>query len=167
LKSEMNAVLDSVFARLESAFLAVAEEMPDDKYSFRPSTGAFGDVRTFGEQVRHVAAMQWVIGAFLLGEKSPVDVGDGNDGPVSMTAKDDISKYAKDSFEYFRRAIASIHEENALEMIPHPFNPRANQVTRLFLALGYACHLCDHFGQMVVYQRMNGIVPPPSRQQKL
>lgn len=152
---------------MERQLLAVAGEMPDDKYSFRPSTGESGDVRTFGEQVRHVGAVQWVVGAGLLGEKPPVDVGDGDSGPISMTAKADILKYVKDSFEYIRRAIATIHDDNALEMIPHPYNPKATKVTRLALALGYACHGWEHYGQTVVYQRMNGIVPPPSRQQQL
>lgn len=161
----MKIALDSSFARLERQLLAVAGEMPDDKYSFRPLTGESGDVRTFGEQVRHVGAVQWVVGAGLLGEKPPVDVGDGDSGPISMSAKDDILKYAKDSFEYIRRAIATIHNDNALEIIPHPYDPKSTKITRLALAVAYASHGWEHYGQMVVYQRMNGIVPPPSRPQ--
>lgn len=163
MKPEINTALDSIFARLERQLLAVAGEMPDDKYSFRPLTGTSGDVRTFGEQVRHVGAVQWVVGAGLLGEKPPVDVGDGDSGPILMTAKVDILKYAKDSFEYIRRAIASIRDDNALEIIPHPYDPKDTKITRLALAVGYASHGWEHYGQMVVYQRMNGILPPPSR----
>jgi hypothetical protein len=90
LKQEIKTVLDSSFARLERQLLSIAEEMPEDKYSFRPSTDKFGDVRTSGEQVRHIGAVQWVVGAGLLGEKPPMDVGDDDSGPISMTAKSDI-----------------------------------------------------------------------------
>ena len=145
--------------------MAVAEGMPDDKYSFRPSTGKSRDVRTFGEQLRHVAAVQWVVGAALLGEKPPVDVGNGDDGPIGMTSKADILKYVKESFAYIGRAVASMNDSNALEVIPHPYDPERTKLSRLALAAGYACHGWEHYGQMVVYQLMNGIVPPPSRRQ--
>jgi len=165
LKPDIKSALDRVFARLELQLLAVAEEMPDDKYSFRPSTGESGEVRTFGEQLRHVAAVQWVVGAAVLGEKPPVDVGNDDDGPMGMTSKADILKYVKESFAYIGRAIASINDANALEIVPHPYDPASTKLTRLALAAGYACHGWEHYGQMVVYQRMNGIVPPPSRLQ--
>jgi DinB family protein len=165
LKPEIKSALERVFTRLELQLIAVAEEMPDHKYSFRPSTGGSGDVRTFGEQMRHVAAVQWVVGAALLGEKSPVDVGNGDDGPMWMTSKADILKYVKESFAYICRAVSSINDDKALEIIPHPYDPERTKLTRLALAAGYACHGWEHYGQMVVYQRMNGIVPPPSRPQ--
>jgi hypothetical protein len=120
-------------------------------------------MRSFGEQLRHVGAVQWVVGAGLLNENPPVDVGDGDSGPLSMTAKPEIVKYALDSFAYVHRAITSINESNALEMIPHPFDPENTRTERLALALGYASHGWEHYGQMVVYQRINDIALPPSR----
>lgn len=161
----IKSALERVFTRLERQLMAVAEEMPDDKYSFRPSTGESCDVRTFGEQLRHVAAVQWVVGAALLGEKPPVDVGNGDDGPIGMTSKADILKYVRESFAYIGRAVAGMNDSKALEIIPHPYDPERTKLTRLTLAAGYACHGWEHYGQMVVYQRMNGIVPPPSRRQ--
>lgn len=151
--------LDKNYARLERQLRQVAEAMPADKYSFRPTP----EVRSFGEQLRHIAAVQWVVGAGILGEKPPADVGDGDSGPFSMTAKHEILKYALDSFVYIRRAIKSIHDADALEMIPHPYDPANIRMERLVLIAGYASHGWEHYGQMVVYQRMNGIVPPPSR----
>lgn len=144
--------------RLERQLLEVAEAMPADRYSFRPTA----QVRSFGEQLRHIAAVQWVVGGGLLNEKSPLDVGDGDSGPLSMTAKPEIVKYSLDSFSYLRRAIKSINENNALEMIPHPFDPENTSTERLALVVGYASHGWEHYGQMVVYLRINGIVPPPS-----
>lgn len=150
--------LDSIYAALEHDLMQVAEEMPEDKYTFRPSPG----VRTFGEQLRHIGAVQWVVGAAMQGVKPPVDVGDGDSGPASMTAKLELLKYVRDSFACIRGAIRTINEHNALELIPRPYNP-AKTIERLVLAVAYACHGCDHYGQMVVYERLNGIVPPPSR----
>jgi hypothetical protein len=165
MKNEMQDALDSSFARLQRQLGAVAKVMPVDAYSFKPSTGGSGDVRTFGEQLRHVGAVQWVIAAALLGEKPPVDVGDGDSGPASLTAKNEIIKYTTDSFAYIRKAISTTYDKNWLELIPHPFDQETTRVTRLALAVSYAGHGWEHYGQMVVYQRMNGIVPPPSRPQ--
>ena len=148
--------LDKNYARLERQLLQVAEAMPEDKFSFKPTT----HVRTFGEQLRHVGAVQWVVGAGLLNEKLPVDVGDGDSGPLFMTSKSEIVKYALDSFAYLRSAIKTINDGNALKMIPHPFDPENTRTERLALIVGYASHAWEHYGQMVVYLRINGIVPP-------
>lgn len=150
--------LDENYARLERQLLQVAEAMPTDKYSFKPTLQG----RTFGEQLRHIGAVQWVVGAGLLNENPPVDVGDGDTGPLSLTAKSEILKYVLDSFAYLRHAIKSCNGSNALEVIPHPFDPQNTQTERLALIVGYASHGWEHYGQMIVYQRINGIVPPPS-----
>jgi hypothetical protein len=99
----------------------------------------------------------------LFSEKLPVDVGDGDSGPLSMVSKADVLKYAGDSFAYIRHAIKTVNGDNALEMIPHPYAPEKSKMERLVLIVGYASHGWEHYGQMIVYQRMNGIVPPPSR----
>ena len=151
--------LDRACSRLELQLLQVAEEMPAEYFSFRPSP----DVRTFGEQMRHIAAVQWFVGAALLHEAPPADVGDGDNGPLSLTGKREIVRYAKDSFGYFRRAIESLDDCNALEIIPHPYDPKNTKLARLALIAGYVCHGWEHYGQMVVYERLKGIVPPPSR----
>jgi len=151
--------LDRPYARLELQLLQVAEAMPAEEFSFRPSP----NVRTFGEQLRHLATVQWVVGAALLGEAPPVDVGDGDNGPLSLTGKAEIVRYAADSFAYIRRAIGDLDDSSALEIIPHPYDPKGTQLTRLSLIAGYACRGWEHYGQMVVYERMRGIVPPPSR----
>jgi DinB superfamily len=151
--------IDKNYARLERRLLQVAEAMPEGRYSFKPTP----DIRSFGEQLRHIGAVQWVIGAGLRGENPPVHVGDGDSGPLSMAAKSEILKYTFDSFAYVRTAVRIVDERNALEMIPHPFDPQNTRIERLALIAGYASHGWEHYGQMVVYQRMNGIVPPPSR----
>lgn len=148
--------LDKNYARLERQLLQVADAMPADGYSFRPTAQG----RSFGEQLRHIGAVQWVVGAGLLNEDPPVDVGDGDTGPLSATAKSEILKYVADSFVYFRHAIKTCNESNALETIPHPFDRQNTRTERLALIVSYAGHGWEHYGQMVVYLRISGIVPP-------
>ena len=85
-------VLDSTVMNMEHEFVPAAEAMPEDKYGFAPTDGEFKGVRTFAQQMKHVAAVNYEIGAALLEQKPPVDVGDES-GPASMTSKAEIIQY--------------------------------------------------------------------------
>lgn len=154
-------VLNNAASGMEHEFVPAAEAMPDDKFNYAPTSGEFKNVRTFAQQVKHVAAVNYVLGAAILGEKPPADVG-GESGPASMTAKADIVKYLKDSFEYAHKAIGTINEKNMLEGMKNPFGD--GTMTKMGLAGIITSHGFDHYGQMAVYLRSNGIVPPASRQ---
>jgi len=93
-------------------------------------------------------------------EKPPVDIGEES-GPASIKSKADILKFLKESFQYVHKAIATINEKNIVDTVKSPFGE--GSVSRLGLATSVAWHGFDHYGQMVVYLRMNGIVPPASR----
>lgn len=153
-------VLGRTVTNLEHDFVPAAEAMPEEKFGFAPSNGEFKGVRTFGEQIKHVAAVNYELGAALLSEKPPVEIGDET-GPASITTKADILKYLNDSFVYVHKAINTINEKNLVETVRSPFGE--GKVTRLGLATTVAWHGFDHYGQMVEYLRMNGIVPPASR----
>ena len=153
-------ILDGQLAGLEKQFVPLVEAMPAGKLSFAPSNGEFKDVRTFAQQAAHVSAVIAMVSASILGEKSPLDTGKDGNGP-SFKAKADAVKYVKDSFAYAHRAMASLTNENVFQQVPGPFGSPA---TRLSLANIAVWHSFDHYGQMVVYLRMNGIVPPASRQ---
>jgi DinB superfamily len=153
-------VLGRTVTNLEHDFVPAAEAMPEEKFSFAPSNGEFKGVRTFGEQIKHVAAVNYELGAAILSEKPPVEIGDES-GPASVTTKADILKYLRDSFVYVHKAIDTINEKNLVETVKSPFGE--GKVTRLGLATSVAWHGFDHYGQMVEYLRMNGIVPPASR----
>jgi len=155
-------ILDRTVSNLEHDFVPAAEAMPEEKFNFVPSPtlGEFKGVRTFAQQVKHVAAVNYELGAALLEEKSPVDINDET-GPASITSKADILKYLKESFEYVHKAIATINDQNAIETVRSPFGE--GKVSRMGLASTVAWHGYDHYGQMAVYLRMNGIVPPASR----
>jgi DinB superfamily len=153
-------ILDGGVKTIESEFVPAAEAMPEDKYGFAPTNGEFKGVRTFGQQVKHVAAVNYLVAAAILGEKPPVELG-GESGPDSVKSKADIVKFAKDSFAYAHKAVASITAANATADIKSPFGE--GKVTRMGMATVLAWHGFDHYGQMVEYLRMNGIIPPASR----
>jgi hypothetical protein len=108
-----------------------------------------------------VAAVNYILGAAILGQKSPVDVG-GESGPDSIKSKAEIVKFLNESFAYFHKAVAGINEGNLLSPVKNPFGD--DMVTRLALATLNVGHCFDHYGQMVEYLRMNSIIPPASRQ---
>lgn len=161
-KKTMTQVLDGSVKIIESEFVPAAEAMPDDKFDFAPTNGEFKGVRTFAQQVKHVAAVNYLVGAAILGEKPPVETG-GESGPENIKSKADVVKFAKDSFAYAHKAIASINDGNAMGEVNNPFGK--DKVTRLGMAGVFVWHGFDHYGQMVEYLRMNGIVPPASRGQ--
>jgi hypothetical protein len=157
----ISQVLDSSVTNVEHEFVPAAEAMPAEKFSYAPTTGEFKGVRTFEQQVKHVAAVNYLLAAGILGEKPAVDTG-GENGPDSAKSKEDIIKYLKDSFVYLHKAVGTISDKNLVAPVKSPFGD--GNATRLALASGAVGHCFDHYGQMVEYLRMNGIVPPASRQ---
>lgn len=153
-------VLDQTVSNLEHEFVPAADAMPADNFSFAPTNGEFKGVRTYAQQIKHVAAVNYELGAALLEEKPPVDIGD-EAGPATITSKAEILEYLKSSFEYVHKAIATINERNFAATVKSPFGE--GSVTRLGLATTVVAHGFDHYGQMVEYLRMNNIVPPASR----
>jgi len=159
-KRTIQQVLDRSLSNLEKEFVPAAEAMPEEKFDFVPTVGEFKDVRTFAQQVKHVAASNFEFAAVILQEKPPADIGD-EAGPASVKTKAECLKYLKDSFAYVHKAVAVINEQNAVESIKSPWGQ--STVTRLGMATLTVAHCFDHYGQMVVYLRMNGIIPPASR----
>jgi uncharacterized damage-inducible protein DinB len=153
-------VLDRQLANLELEFVPAAEALPEDKFAFAPSAGEFKGVKTFAEQVRHVASANFMFAAGILGEKPPADLG-GDNGPENLKTRAEILKYLKDSYAYAHKAFAGITDVNATASIPTPWGQ--GTTTRLGLATLTVAHAFDHYGQMVVYLRMNGVIPPASR----
>jgi hypothetical protein len=162
-KRTVTMVLDHTVLNMEYEFIPAAEAMPEEKFGFAPTNGEFKGVRTFAQQIKHVAAVNYELGAALMEVKPPIDIGDES-GPASITSKADILKFLKESFAYVHKAIATINENNVVGTVKSPFGEGA--VSRLGLATSVAWHGFDHYGQMVVYLRMNGIVPPASRPQQ-
>ena len=160
------STIDREISLVEKEIVDAAEAMPADKFDFSPeklniSGSDYKGVRTFGQQLKHVAASNYLIWSPITGEKAPDTVNDGK-GPDNMTAKADIIKYLKDSFAFGHKAVATLTTSNLVEPIS---SGSGRQTTRLFLATFAPAHAFDHYGQLVEYLRMNGVVPPASRGQ--
>ncbi|MGH7983331.1 MAG: DinB family protein [Candidatus Udaeobacter sp.] len=158
------SAIDREISIVEKELIDAAEAMPKDKFDFSPEKlnlpgSDYKGVRTFGEQLKHVAASNYLIWSPITGEKPPDTVNDGK-GPDNMKAKADIITYLKDSFAFGHKAVATLNDSNLVQPVPRNNKP---PTTRLFLATFAAAHCFDHYGQLVEYLRMNGIVPPASR----
>jgi len=154
---------DELLNLFAEEFMGVAKAMPADKYSFAPAASNFAPaqgakydgVRTFAQQIAHVAQANYYFGSKIRGEKMPIEA----QNLAKLTTKDELLKAAADSLEYARQSIATITPENAYVAIDGADGIH----TRAALASFIAAHGYDHYGQMVEYLRMNGIVPPGSK----
>jgi hypothetical protein len=146
------------WAFLADNFVSLADAMPAEKYGFAPTQGEFAGVRTFGEQVKHVACANYGFFSEIEGTTPPGHCYDG--GPSPATTKGELTAYLRDSFAYGSRVAATIDQKNMLDVVDGPYGgPR----TKLGIAVLAIWHASDHYGQLVEYLRMNGIVPPASR----
>src|SRR6476620_2740251 len=112
------SAIDREISIVEKEVVEAAEAMPDNKFDFSPeklniSGSDYKGVRTFGQQLKHVAASNYLIWSPITGEKAPDTVNDGK-GPDSMTAKAEIIKYLKDSFAFGHKSVATLNSSNRL-----------------------------------------------------
>jgi hypothetical protein len=153
--------VDREISAVEKQIVEITEAMPEEKFNFSPeSLNIAGSeckgVRTFAQEVKHVAASNYFIWSPLTGDKFPQDFTGGN-GPENLKTKADILKFLKDSFALGHKAAATLTTQNMLDPLER------GRPSRLHLATFGVAHAYDHYGQMVEYLRMNGIVPPASR----
>jgi uncharacterized damage-inducible protein DinB len=157
-RQALKILLDAV----EKHIVSAAEAMPADKYGFVPGNGEFKGVRTFGQQLKHLAATNDILAAAALGQDPPPDAGDEL-GPETVRTKAEIVSYLNDSFARLDHALAAVGD-NKVRVRSSPISPLpAAATTRLALVVEALVHAQDHYGQMVEYLRMNGVVPPASR----
>jgi uncharacterized damage-inducible protein DinB len=153
-------VIVSMVASSEKELVDVANEMPEDKYGFVPTGGSFRGVRSFAQQIKHAAAVHNLVAANILGEPITADVSDER-GPDSVKTKAEVVKYLQDSYAYLKKAAATIDEKNAFTPVKGVFG--SAPTTRISLIVLAVSHSSNHYGQVVEYLRMNGLVPPGSR----
>jgi hypothetical protein len=155
------------FGGEEFEFRTAAEAMPEDKFGFRPTMpsqptqpAAFGpsDLRTFAEQVKHVACSNFAFAAELDGKKPPPDCDKGGPNPAKTRAE--LLTYLRNSFAAMNNSLNGVTSKNMYEPIEGPYG---GPNTRLGIAGLAIWHVADHYGQLVIYLRLNGIVPPASR----
>ena len=155
------------FGSEEYEFRSAADAMPEEKYGFRPGApgkfteaAPFGptELRTFAEQVKHVACSNFAFAAELDGKKPPDACDKGGPSPAKTRAE--LLTYLRDSFAALNKSINAITSKNMYEPIEGTY---AGPNTRLGLAGVAIWHVADHYGQLILYLRLNGIVPPASR----
>ncbi len=154
----MAATVAQWFTMIERSFVSLADAMPAEKYGFKPANGEFRDVRTFGEQVKHVACANFAFFNEIEKKEPPIACATG--GPSPAKTKAEVMTYLRESFEYAQSVLRSMTPANALEPAGGPYG---GESTRLGLTTMAVWHASDHYGQLVVYLRMNGIVPPASQ----
>ena len=160
-KEEPAKALDGLLSLMEFEVAGAAKAMPADKYGFAPSqsifaasqTTKFETVRTFVGQVTHLAEANYFFFSWS-GIKPDRDV----EAIGSLKTKEEAVAALEASFVYAHKAVATITNENAFVAI----KPIDGFSTRATIAAFAAAHGNDHYGQMVEYLRMNGIVPPAS-----
>lgn len=153
--------MDALLSTLEYQVVGAAKAMPADKYSFAPAQGIFtpaqktqfDTVRTFVAEVTHLTQANYFFFGWS-GIKADRDV----KAIGSITTKDEAVAALEASFVYAHKAIATITTENAFVAI----KPIDGFSTRVTITAFAVAHGNDHYGQMVEYLRMNGIVPPAS-----
>jgi hypothetical protein len=155
--------IDALLKIYEEEIVGAAKAMPADKYNFAPSQAIFApsqkvdflspkSVNTFGQTVAHIAQANYYFFSTLGGAKPDVDMkAIGN-----LTSKDDSVKALEGSFAYAHKQLATLTAANAFASV------KDDQTKTSMAAFGIA-HMCDHYGQLVEYLRMNGIVPPASQ----
>jgi len=161
--STPSAALDSQLTLIEMEMMGAVKAMPADKFSFAPSTAIFASaqktefatVRTFAQQATHVAEANYFFANIYSGLKPDVDVR----AIEKLTSKDDVVAALAGSFAFSHKAVATLTAANAFEVIK---SPEPGFATRATLAAFEVAHANDHYGQMIEYLRMNGIVPPAS-----
>jgi uncharacterized damage-inducible protein DinB len=149
-------VYGQLLKTISGEVISAAEAMPADKYDFAPTAGKFDGVRSFGAEVQHVAeANFFFFSAFGLS-------GAPDDAKLkALKSKDELVQALKDSFAFAQQGIDTITPQNAFVTV----GSGKMQMTRAGWATLTLAHSMDHYGQMVEYLRMNGIVPPASQKQ--
>jgi uncharacterized damage-inducible protein DinB len=154
--------IDGMVSLLEQELMGAVKAMPEEKYAFAPSAATFAagqgaqfdTVRTFAGQVQHLAQANYYFYSLIGGTKPDVDV----KAIGTMTKKDDLVAALAGSFAFAHKAVATITPANAFLVI----KGADGMNTRATLATFGVAHGYDHYGQIVEYLRMNGIVPPAS-----
>ena len=162
-KPPFASAIERLLHYIEAHIVDLAEAMPEEKFDFTPESldikgSDFKGVRSFAGQIKHLATDNFAIWSPITGDPMPAGIEDVN-GPENIKTKSQIIKFLKQSFALGHKAIATVTQKNAMDMIAF----RGDKLPRLDLAFYALTHANEHYGQLVIYLRMCGIIPPASR----
>ena len=165
-QQSLSPAIERQFNKIENDILTTAEAMPEDKFNFSPENlniknSALKGIRTFSGQIMHLATDNILIWSAITGDSVRADIENVN-GPTNIKTKKDVIEYLKSSFAVGRKAISTLTSQNAMDMIDF----RWRKLPRLDLAFYALTHANEHYGQMAIYLRMCGIIPPPTVNEK-
>ena len=152
--------VEDLIDKFEGEMTSAAKAMPAERYDFTPASlhipGAnFEKVRTFADEVKHVAQSNYLTAANISNSEPSVDV----KAIGKLKSKDEIVAALAESFTAVHKAVAAITTANSNEAVDDiGVGPDTIKETE---AAWIGVHGFDHYGQIVEYLRMNGIVPPP------
>jgi uncharacterized damage-inducible protein DinB len=141
----------TAYSRVSGILLRSAEKMPEENYSFKPTDG----VRTYGQILGHVADAQYMFCSIASGEKNP-----NLNIEKTKTSKADLTAALKDAFAYCDKAYAGMTDASGTQMVPL----FGHDTPKLGVLTVNNMHNMEHYGNLVVYMRIKGIVPPTSEQ---
>lgn len=157
-------IVDRQITQLEKTLIPIVEAMPEDKFDYVPTNLNLKDsrdpMRSFAFEVKHIATANYAFWSPITGDPLPAGI-KGPNGPEELKTKADIVKYLKDSYVLGHKAAATLTSDNLLDQL----TTFQGKQPRLYLATFAVAHAYDHYGQLALYLRMNGITPPPSRAQ--
>jgi len=146
----LSASIKAEFGIAKSDVLRSADKVSEDLYAFKPTD----TVRSFGQLVGHVADAQYLFCAAAMGEKNP----NSSSAEKTKTSKADLVQALKDAVAYCDKAFDSLTDANAGQTVKF----FGRETTRVGVLAFNNMHTMEHYGNMVTYMRLKGIVPPSS-----
>ena len=150
----LSAEVKWTYTTIKNNLTKLADKMPAEKYSFRPTP----EVETFARRIAHIADANMSVCSGLNGERKSL-------GAASKTSKAELVAALKESFDYCDRVFNGLTDVTALEMVSSrlggPFPPEPTR-SRLATLYNLVRHSNEMYGYMAVYLRLNGVTPPTS-----
>jgi uncharacterized damage-inducible protein DinB len=141
------------FGYVSSQVIAAAEEVPESDYAFKPTA----EVRSFGQLVGHVADAQYMFCSMVGGETNP-----SKGAEKSQTAKSDLVQSLKDAGAYCTKVYGGLTDAQGAQTIKF----MGRDMAKLTVLTINSAHTDEHYGNMVTYMRLKGLVPPTSKPRK-
>ncbi len=138
-----------LYGFISGTVVAAAQKMPEENYSFKPTP----EVRSFGQIIGHVADAQYMFCSRAIGETMPM-----KDIEKTKTSKADLIAALKDGISYCMNAYGSMTDAKAAEMT----KMMGFQMARITIFSLNTAHTDEHYGNLVTYMRLKGLVPPTS-----
>jgi uncharacterized damage-inducible protein DinB len=154
--SPSQAVLDT-WNDVARKLIAMAEDFPEDKYDFKPTPAQ----RSFAEQLLHAANANYYFTNLAMGQKPPAEEDPKRD---QYKTKADVVAFVKKAFGDGAAAIKAKGDKGMGDLLVDPFSHQQVRVSDM--AYGFIEHSGEHYGQLAVYYRVAGLVPPESRPKK-